>query len=936
MGKWLRLGSVVALLIALALTTRWWFPPLLSFVGANTDVIQGLADLVQIALWIIAGAALLFGAWRQRQTPLATGQPSRSYSATADDESVIAQNKGVAARQIAVGGNVEGDVILIADPNDLWQYIRRKPPAEDLRRATETYLRHLVDRYRYLDFRGMGISDRVSLRLPLDEMYVPLKARIELPEGETWARQLRLGGRTPTEEEAEAMGQRLSEPRPLLELLTQNDGLIVLGDPGAGKTTFLKYLTLLLASGKTGQTQLTPRLPILISLSAYANALADKDIPLDRFIAGYFRDRGIDLPLNAMLEEALAQGGALLLLDGLDEVKDQSQRRLVVERVVDFFTVQRRKGNKFILTSRIVGYREVRPTVDGLSECTIVDFGDEEITLFVDKWTTAIENAARGSTQVAVLEAERERTELLYAVRHNPGVRDLATNPLLLTILALMKRQGVALPERRVELYQKYVDTLLRHWLLARSLDRPAAPHLDLVETLRILAPLALWMHETSPGVGLVKQGDLERRLTAIYAERNDPDPERSARQFLTDVREHAGLLLERGPREYGFIHLTFQEYLAAVAIAQQGQRSVDPIVDTLSAHIGDQTWHEVSLLTVGYLGIVQQRDEVAGDVVSALIQQPKGKPGEAIILAGEAVLDAWPGGVTRTCRQTAVNALLTTLRDDTHVSPILRAKAGDVLGNLGDPRFRADFHHLPDDPMLGFIEIPAGPFKMGESSETHELTLPTFHIARYPVTVAQFRAYVDATGIQPERAESLRDPANRPVRYVTWHEAVRYCGWLTDTLRSSEKTPPELRKLLDHGCNITLPSEAEWEKAGRGSDSRRYPWGDDINANFVNYDDTKIGDTSAVGCFPGGASPYGIEEMSGNVWEWTRSLREKYPYPADERDRQKRESLKGDGARVLRGGAFSYNGNVVRCASRSRIHPYYRGNDIGFRVVLV
>ncbi len=158
---------------------------------------------------------------------------------------------------------------------------------------------------------------------------------------------------------------------------------------------------------------------------------------------------------------------------------------------------------------------------------------------------------------------------MLAAVQRDPGVEQLAANPLLLTILALMKRQGITLPERRVELYEKYVETLLRHWNLARGLDRPPAPDLDVLETLRILAPLALWMHETSPGVGLVKQAALQRKLEGIFREREAADPEKATRQFLEDVRTHAGLLLERGAREYGFIHLTFQEYLAAVALAQ-------------------------------------------------------------------------------------------------------------------------------------------------------------------------------------------------------------------------------------------------------------------------------------------------------------------------------------------------------------------------------
>ena len=292
-----------------------------------------------------------------------------------------------------------------------------------------------------------------------------------------------------------------------------------------------------------------------------------------------------------------------------------------------FFTFARRKGNKFVMTSRIVGYWEVRPVAEGLAECTLVDFEKEDIADFLERWTGALERAARGDTEVAVEEAERERKELQEAVNRNPGVRRLASNPLLLTILALMKRQGVTLPERRVELYQKYVETLLRHWNLARGLGRPPTRDLDVVETMRILAPLTLWMHETSPGVGLVKREAMRRELETICAARGGDDPEGAARRLLDDVHDHAGLLLERGPGMYGFIHLTFQEYLAAVAIALKGQQDVDPVVEALAAHVGDDNWHEVSLLTVGYMGIVQQRDQAAGAVLEMLMRTAPGEP---------------------------------------------------------------------------------------------------------------------------------------------------------------------------------------------------------------------------------------------------------------------------------------------------------------------
>jgi formylglycine-generating enzyme required for sulfatase activity len=136
----------------------------------------------------------------------------------------------------------------------------------------------------------------------------------------------------------------------------------------------------------------------------------------------------------------------------------------------------------------------------------------------------------------------------------------------------------------------------------------------------------------------------------------------------------------------------------------------------------------------------------------------------------------------------------------------------------------------------------------------------PEFYIARYPVTVAQFRAFVEATGFAIGDADALADPDSRPVRWVSWHEALAWCDWLNEVLTSAPAFAgsPVARLVREHGWRVALPSELEWEKAARGGLSGAvFPWGDDADPNRGNYDDSKIGDTSAVGCFA--ANDFGL-----------------------------------------------------------------------------
>jgi formylglycine-generating enzyme required for sulfatase activity len=186
--------------------------------------------------------------------------------------------------------------------------------------------------------------------------------------------------------------------------------------------------------------------------------------------------------------------------------------------------------------------------------------------------------------------------------------------------------------------------------------------------------------------------------------------------------------------------------------------------------------------------------------------------------------------------------------------------------------------------------------------------------------------ATVQDSSDQPKDEDSLRGLSNHPVVYVGWYEACEYCAWLTKRLRAWKGTPEPLSTLLRHeGWQVTLPSEAEWEKAARGTEGRIYPRGNDPVPNRSNYRDTGINDTTAVGCFPGGVTPYGCLDMAGNVWEWTRSLWGD-PYPTEAKERTQPEDLSARGNRVLRNSVVLINGYYVYCTYRDDLHRMLRG----------
>ncbi len=296
----------------------------------------------------------------------------------------------------------------------------------------------------------------------------------------------------------------------------------------------------------------------------------------------------------------------------------------------------------------------------------------------------------------------------------------------------------------------------------------------------------------------------------------------------------------------------------------------------------------------------------------------------------------------------------LKDLLETGRLAPLQRARAGNTLATLGDPRFNPEHWFLPADENLGFIRIPAGRFIMGSNDAydsekpQHELDLPyDYWLAKYPVTVAQYRFFVEQSGYQTRDIDSLNGTATHPMVSITWYDALAYCDWLSEQLfvmsyQMSVKDNPFWQGFVSGKLKVSLPSEAEWEKAVRGVDGRVYPWGEKADPNRANYDATGIGDTSPVGAFPGGASPSGLLDLSGNTWEWTRSLWGKsynspeYKYPYQLGKQYEDLNASNDVLRVLRGAAFFNPSDFTRCAYRYWLDPYFGSSVNGFRLVVL
>lgn len=458
----------------------------------------------------------------------------------------------------------------------------------------ETYQASLQSSYGYLKLYTLDSTDRVDT-IKLWAMFIEQTVREALPPVR-YDLPLDVKQQLQTERQLEAdlspealehyRHEYFQQPaRKVLEAVATSQWAVILGDPGSGKSSLLQYLALEWVEGKTG------KLPVLIELREFAiNSSAN-------FLEFLHRGRGVDWQFDQQhLHQHLLESPTLVMFDGLDEVFDRATQSTVIDDIIRFS--QQYPKVQVLVTSRIIGYNPERLQQSGFRHFTIQSLDTDEIHEFIDRWY----DLSMGSDPDKV----RLKQRLKDAIANSKAIANLADNPLLLTMMAILNRRQ-ELPRDRADLYDQASRVLLYHWDVDHKrlqLPMDAIGRREKQEMLRLIAYEMQAGEEGLKG-NLISSDRLTRILTDYLRDQGFSEPREKASLLIQQLRERNFILCYRGADTYGFMHRTFLEYFCAVEIVHRFEKqrilTFEQLRDEVfGQHWQDETWHEVLRLICG------------------------------------------------------------------------------------------------------------------------------------------------------------------------------------------------------------------------------------------------------------------------------------------------------------------------------------------------
>ena len=679
--------------------------------------------------------------------------------------------------------------------------------------------------------------------------------------------------------------------------------VILLGDPGCGKTTALENLAYQFSDNPN-------KLPIPLYLREFDSGLSLKDF-ITRGWGGLL-DAGHwgaqELAVN--LESYLEAGKLFFLFDALNEMPFEEYKSKIVQ-LRKFIDEKSALGNRFLVTCRLLDYGE---ELSGLQRVEILPLSDDNINEFLqnelpDDWEALWEI-------------------LTYCGEDQCSLLEMARNPYLLTIMIDVFEEDQQLTQNRAELMKRFTQILL-DWAKVKC---PPNQWVDADVQVEALSMMAFEMQIRSGFGTKIKTERVKSVIPQnIQLDPNWPPLPSPPDQILSLAANAKIIEMPIDRSTVRFYHQLLQESFAAHQLLKKDPKDMKhlwrwPWLETEMPFWSRPEsnydplppppptgWEETTLIAAGS---APENDHQL--ICGVLNSNP--------VLAGLCLLQD-PNRYDSVIRDAIIESLLSTIANP-NIALRVRISAGDVLGDIGDPRLGEE------------ICIQSGKFIMGEGQEQHNLFLPDYRITKFQVTNAEYKQFIADGGYknknywteagwhlvgtkqnEPRFWQDTRfNKPNHPAIGLSWYECVAFCHWLSES----------------NDTIYRLPSEAEWEKAARGTDGRTYPWGSKFDASRLNAraGEQIVYKSTPVGIYPAGASPFNLLDCAGNAWEWC-STRWKKPFPYDaNQDEWQADYLEGENLRVLRSGSWNYKEDVIRCAYRFKFQPEGWSDLGGFRLV--